>query len=150
MSNLYETDEPFWRERQIQLLQEGRESEVDYTALLQMLLEMSGSEERTVKGLSRILIMHLLKLKYQPNKMTRSWFSSVRSHRRDLLDVIKSRSKTLYNYFVEKLPDIYESARDMAIDETGLSESDIPKECPFSVEEILNPSFYAGRSHMGF
>lgn len=145
MSNLYKDDALLWRETQIQLLQEGREREVDYNSLLQMLLEMGISDERTIEGLGRILILHLLKLMYQPHMTTRSWFNSVRVHRRDLKSAMGSKSKTLYNYFVHNLPKIYESARDMAFIETHLPDKMLPVECPFSVEEILDDDFFSGR-----
>lgn len=145
MKKLYEVDELLWRETQMRLMQENRYSELDYDCLFQMLLEMGISEKRSVEGMGRILIMHLLKLKYQPEKKTKSWFTSVRISRRDLKLLTTSGSKTLYNYFVENMADIYRLARDLALSETGLSEKIIPKDNPFSVEEILDDNFFSGR-----
>lgn len=146
MKRLFEADDLLWRETQIRLLQENRYAELDYDCLLEMLLEMGISDKRTVEGLGRVLIMHLLKLKYQPEKMTRSWFTSVRAHRRDLKILITSGSKTLYNYFVENLDAIYSVARDMALSETGLPEEAIPEQVVFSVDQILDDNFYSERS----
>lgn len=143
MKKLYEVDELLWRETQMRLMQENRYAELDYECLFQMLLEMGISDKRSVEGLGRILIMHLLKLRFQPEKKTRSWFTSVRISRRDLKLLTASGSKTLYNYFVDNLGEIYRLARELALAETGLADELIPKQNPFSVEEILEDHFFA-------
>ena len=129
----------------MRLLKENRYSELDYDCLFQMLLEMGISDKRSVEGLGRILIMHLLKLKFQPEKKTQSWFASVAVSRRDLNIMLNSGSKTLFNYFTENLPNIYKLARSMALAETNLPKSSIPETNPFTPDQILDDDFLAGQ-----
>ena len=88
--------------------------------------------------------MHLLKLKFQPEKKTQSCFASVAVSRRDLNIMLNSGSKTLFNYFTENLPNIYKLARSMALAETNLPKSLIPETNPFTPDQILDDDFFAG------
>ena len=42
----------------------------------------------------------------------------------------------------EVLQDEYETARLKAAGETGLDEGVFPPDCPFTIDEILDPDFY--------
>ena len=138
---LYEENEFEWRLRQILLLESGRVDEVDYDSLLNLLLEIGLSEKRTVEGLARIVILHLLKLKYQPEKATRSWMSSVAANRETLQTLIANT--TLRNHLESSLPKIYKIARRLAAIETGLGPQLFPETCPFTVGQILDDDFFA-------
>ena len=141
--NLYETDEHEWKVRQAELFEQGRLDEVDYDSMLQMLLEMTQSDKNSVEGLARILVMHLLKLKCQPEKRTSSWFNTVASHRASVKKLVASRR--LRNHLVNEMPEVYRIARKLAAGETGLKLQAFPAEVPFTLEEILDDDFYAGQ-----
>lgn len=142
MKSLYEIDEIAWREKQIKMLESGKIDELDYDSLLKLLFEMTQSDKNSVLGLARIVVLHLLKLKYQPEKKTSSWFNSVAANRDTLLSLVSS--KTLMNYFITSLPRVYSIAKRLASGETGLSIKTFPEEIPFSAEEILDENFFSG------
>ncbi len=141
MTNLYEEDETLWKETQARMIEEGRLDELDYNSLLTLLLEMTRSDKNSVIGLARIVILHLLKLKFQPEKRSRSWLASVDANRASLNTLLDS--KTLRNYLTASLSKIYTMAKRGAHIETGLPLSTFPDECPFTIEQILDESFFA-------
>ena len=51
------------------------------------------------------------------------------------------KSKTLKNYILEEFDSVYEKARKIAIDKTGLPANTFPPQCPFTIEEVLHPDF---------
>jgi hypothetical protein len=87
--------------------------------------------------------MHLLKYQYQPEKRTNSWLSSIREHRRRLKKALQT-SPSLKNYLQDNLAETYDDSRDIAAIETGLDLDVFPKDCPYSVEQILNPDYLPG------
>jgi hypothetical protein len=50
-------------------------------------------------------------------------------------------SPSLQPYLQEAIVDAYESALNLAVSETALDYEDFPQECPYPLEEILNPEF---------
>lgn len=142
MGNLYENNESEWRDQQISLLESGRVDELDYDSMLQLLLEMSASERRSVEGLARVVVLHLLKFKYQPERASKSWLHSIISNRATLKTL--TDTKTLLNHLHSALPKIYTVSRRLAIVETELPSAAFPSECPFTISQILDDHFFAG------
>ena len=125
----------------MQLLQENRLEELDYDSIFQMLFEMSRSEKNSIEGLSRIIVMHLLKWVYQPEKRTRSWRTTILSHRYSLLSILED-SKILGKYLQDHLEKIYSRAKRLASSETEIPEENFPTRCPFTVDQILDDEFF--------
>lgn len=98
---------------------------------------MGRSEKRAVKSNLVILLLYLLKYKYQPTKKTNSWKASIREHRRRLRDDFQV-SPSLKRYFEEVFDGCYQDAREQAADETGLSKDTFPTKSPFTPSEALN------------
>ena len=101
---------------------------------------MGRSDKNALKSNLKVLLMHLLKYKYQPEKLTNSWVYTIREHRQRLRDTFKT-SPSLYRFFEDIFNESYQDARELAADETGLSINLFPTESPFTVEEVLNPDF---------
>jgi hypothetical protein len=139
-ANLYDRDYYLWLTHTAQLIKEGKFSEVDAANLIEEIEDMGRSEKRAVKSNLIIVLLHLLKYKYQPAKRTNSWKSSIREHRRRLRDDFQT-SPSLKRYFEEVMEECYQDAREQAADETGLSLDTFPTESPFSTSEVLNPQY---------
>ena len=101
---------------------------------------MGRSQKSAIESNLRILLMHLLKYKYQSDKRTNSWLFTIREHRKRLRNDFKN-SPSLKRYFLEVFPECYQDARELAADETGLSINTFPIESPFSQEDTLNPDY---------
>jgi hypothetical protein len=135
LSRLYTADETAWLEKSAGLIGEGRYDELDYKHLEEFLWDMAKRDKREVTSRLTMLLMHLLKWDYQPRKRSRSWQVTILTQRDELEDALAS--KTLTNHAQEVLPGAYAKALRRAAVETGLSEDKFPRECPYSLEEVL-------------
>ncbi len=140
ITSLYEQDFYLWLQTNINLLKEGKFTEIDLENLLEELESMGKSDKNALKSNLRILLMHLLKYKYQPEKRTNSWVYTIREHRQRIRDTFKT-SPSLYRFFEEIFNESYQDSRELAADETGLSIATFPPESPFTEQEVLNPDF---------
>lgn len=84
--------------------------------------------------------MHLLKYKYQPEKRSKSWLSTIFEHRRRLNKHFQD-SPSLKKYFLKTFAECYQDARQQASIETGLELNIFPVESPFNTDECLNQDF---------
>ena len=139
-TNLYDRDYYLWLKHTAHLIKEGKFSDVDVPNLIEELEDMGRSEKRAVKSNLVILLLHLLKYKYQPAKRTNSWKASIREHRRKLRDDFKV-SPSLKRYFKEVFDECYQDGREQAADETGLPLDTFPIESPFTISETLNSNY---------
>ncbi|MBE9143787.1 DUF29 domain-containing protein [Planktothrix mougeotii] len=140
IKSLYEQDFYEWLQTNINLLREQNFADIDLENILEELESMGRSEKNALKSNLRILLMHLLKYKYQPEKRTNSWVYTIIEHRQRLRDTFKT-SPSLYRFFEEIFNESYEDARKLAAGETGLSINEFPPESPFTGEEVLNGDF---------
>lgn len=145
ITSLYEQDFYLWLQTNINLLKEGKLAEIDLENLLEELESMGKSDKNALKSNLKILLMHLLKYKYQPEKRTNSWRYTIIEHRQRLRDTFKT-SPSLYRFFEEIFNESYQDARELAAAETGLSIKIFPPESPFTVEEVLNADFLPAES----
>ena len=139
-TNLYDKDYYLWLEETIQLLQEGRLTDLDIFNLIEEIKDMGRSEKNALESNLIVLLMQLLKWKYQPEEQSGSWRGSIREHRRRILKAFKN-SPSLKRYFEVVFDESYQEARKQAADETELSLNTFPKNCPFKIEEILDPEY---------
>ena len=139
-TSLYEQDFYLWLQTTINLLKEKNFAEIDLENLLEELESIGRSDKNALKSNLRVLLMHLLKYKYQPEKRTNSWQYTIIEHRIRLEDAFKT-SPSLYCFFEDIFNESYQYARKLAAGETGLSIQIFPPESPFTTEEVLNPDF---------
>ena len=139
-AELYEQDFCLWLEQTAKLLQSGRFSEVDVANLVDEIKAMGRSERRAVESILEVILMHLLKYRYQPERQSRSWLLTLFEHRKRRSRLFKD-SPSLRRYFEEVFGECYQNARQMAAIETGLELEIFPVESPFGVEEVLAVDF---------
>lgn len=140
LKNLYDVDFYMWILATADLLKNSNFSEVDLEHLIEEIESMGRSERQALKSNLRVLLMHLLKWKYQPAKRSTSWLSTINEHRDRLEDTIKD-SPSLKPYLAEIFVECYAKARKSASIETELPLITFPTESPFNVEETLNPDY---------
>jgi hypothetical protein len=109
---------------------------IDRTALADEVRDLGKSERRELKSALEVLIMHLLKTKYQPEKRTRSGDASINVQRRAVAESLAD-SPSLRPELPHFLEGAYERARIKAADETGLDLDLFPESCEWTVAEIL-------------
>jgi hypothetical protein len=87
-----------------------------------------------------VVIGYLLKWEYQPDHRSRNSFLTIREQRRALHTHL-SNNPSLTDRLAEAMIDAYENGVDLALRETDLPLRMFPKSCPFSIDQILDPSF---------
>lgn len=137
LSIIYDQDFYLWLETTAKLLQEGKVSELDLPNLIEEILDMGKSQKHSLKSNLRVILMHLLKYKYQPEKRTNSWRLTIFEHRKRLEDTFED-SPSLKRYFLEVFNNCYQDARQEAAIETGLPLLTFPPESPFSFSETFD------------
>jgi hypothetical protein len=139
-ASLYEQDYYLWVQHTIKLLRDGQFSELDIPNLIEEVEDMGKSERRSVESNLEIILMQLLKYKYQPQSRSHSWRYTILEHR-DRLDKVFADSPSLAAYFRQVFEHCYVKARRKAATETGLAIEMFPTESPFTPEETLNPDY---------
>ena len=135
-SNLYELDYVEWLESTSKHLKNREFESLDIENLIEEIETLSRSERREIESRLRILLMHLLKYKYQSTKRTNSWKYTIREPRLRIIKSFKD-SPSLKNHFQTIFTETYNDARALASDETGLDIAAFPQDCPFDIEHIL-------------
>ena len=139
-SNLYEEDFYLWIKTTAKQLKNGNFAEIDLDNLIEEIESMGRSEKRALKSNLLVLLMHLLKYKYQPEKRSNIWLSTIFEHRRRLKEDL-TESPSLKKYLSEVFNECYQDARKQAALETGLSLDTFPLDSPFTTEESLNQDY---------
>jgi predicted DNA-binding ribbon-helix-helix protein len=144
-TTLYEADFNLWLEKQALALRQGRFEDLDIENLVEEIESLSRSDKRALRSYLRVLLLHLLKWQYQPSHHSRSWQASVYNCRQEIQELLVD-SPSLKPYITEVLETCYQNARVNAVTETGLTLATFPKQCPFSLEEVLSIDFLAEES----
>jgi hypothetical protein len=140
---LYDTDFNLWIEETVKQLQSGNFNNVDLENLIEEIESMGKSNKRELKSRLAVLIMHLLKWRYQPNKRTNSWLDTIREQRLQLLLILQD-SPSLKPLLQQEFEQWYRYARKEAAKETQLSLETFPESCPFTIEAVLDLDFLPG------
>ncbi len=132
---LYEQDETAWLEASARLIQEGRLEELDYDNLRDFLDAMSRRDRREVESRLAVLLAHILKWTYQPDRRRRSWRATVEVQRHELSLLLQSG--TLRKHAEAELASAYRAAVRQAAADTGIDPSAFPPQCPYNVQQLL-------------
>jgi hypothetical protein len=135
-TTLYNTDFYTWTAQTVQLLKERRFSELDLENLIEEIEDLGRSEYRALESRLEVLLMHLLKVRYQPEMYTKSWDLTIKEQRLRIQRLLRDSPG-----LKPKLPlaweDAWEPALIKAQKETGLDVSAFPQENPFALEEAI-------------
>jgi len=106
----------------------------------------NNSQESSVRSYLRIMILHMLKCKYQNDYLDKhSWRNSIINSYSKFIDQFDAIGKgSLYKTFYMKkldLNSIYERALNEASFETGLSKSIFPSSCEWTKEQLVDEEF---------
>ncbi|MCL6751404.1 DUF29 family protein [Nostoc sp. CCCryo 231-06] len=143
-SNLYEQDFYLWIKTTAELLKQGRLTELDLENLIDEIETMGRSEKKALRSNLEVVLIHLLKYKYQAEKRSGGWRATIREHRKRLREALEE-SPSLKPYFGEVFGLCYDDARLLAADETELHPATFPEQSPFTPEQALDPDFLPER-----
>ena len=140
-TNLYETDFNLWIEQTVKQLKNGQIQDLDIENLIEEVQSIGSNDKREIKSRLIVLIMHLLKYKYQPKKKTKSWTSTIITQRNEL-ELVLENSPSLNPFLKENISECYQKARRNAARETKLPLTTFPLECPFTPEQIIDSDYF--------
>jgi hypothetical protein len=142
LSSLYEKDYVEWLDLTLAQLQNHDLEDLDWTHLIEE-VEALGSEQRhKVESYLLKLLIHLLLYQYWETEKTwsdRGWKNEIDNFRLELDLLLES--KVLYNYLLTIVDKNYQKARKNAIRKSQLSADLFPLNCPYQVEQILDPDW---------
>jgi len=145
----YATDFAAWAEHQAVMVRHGIWEEIDQEHLAEELEALSRSEHDALESRLEVLITHLLKWRFDTasQEPRRLWRLTIREQRRRIVRLLH-RSPSLRPMLPDVLAESYPHARLMAIDETGLPESDFPVSCSWTLSEVLDAEFWPQEKQM--
>lgn len=140
-STNYETDFYTWTQQQAALLKAGRFSELDIANIVEEIETMGRSEKRELESRLAVLMAHLLKWQYQPERRGRSWHLTIEEQRVQLVEVVND-NPGLKPQFPALLTSAYRLAILRAAKETRMDKTVFPVACPWMLAQLLDESFY--------
>ncbi|MFS8775467.1 DUF29 domain-containing protein [Synechococcus sp. R65.1] len=138
---LYERDFYAWTQEQATLLRSGRLEQLDTEHLAEEIEALGRQERRELVNRLGILLGHLLKWQFQPQLRGKSWQATIIEQRQDIQELI-AESPSLKSYLAEAMEKAYRKGLLLVVRETPLSLQDLPDQCPYTFEQVMDPSFY--------
>jgi len=140
-SRLYEQDFYAWANEQAGLLRAGHLSAADIEHIAEEIESMGKTEKRELISRLSVLLLHLLKWQFQPERRGASWEVTIRNQRRALVRHLGD-NPSLKSKVPEALIDAYADARGEAYAETSIPEETFPAECPWTFDQLMAADFW--------
>jgi hypothetical protein len=140
MSATYDGDVVAWANEQAALLRAGKYHLLDTEHIADEVEDVGKSEERELASRMAVLIAHLLKWAFQPERRGRSWRATIALQRKAI-----ERRLTKTPSLKPELDDpewreiVWGDAVAIAERETGLS--DLPEQSPWTFDQVRDPNF---------
>lgn len=142
MADLYEDDVVAWSEQQAALLRARAANHLDWDNIAEEIADVGQRQRDQIESHLAIASQHLLKWEFQPGERSNSWRASIVEARYRIAQLVR-RIPSLAAYPAQVLADAYLCGRAIAEAETGLE--NLPKVCPWTVEQVLDPDFWPDR-----
>jgi Domain of unknown function DUF29 len=146
-NDLHENDFYGWTEQQSDSLRraasERRNSppDLDFEHLAQEIWELGLSLELELYHRYVILLLHLLKWRYQPGLRGPSWRGSINEQRRRIERLLR-KNPSLKRKCSSEFGEAYGEAREKAAEETGLTIASFPSSSPFRLSEAEDRDYW--------
>jgi hypothetical protein len=139
----YETDVIAWANEQAAFIRSGRFDLLDLEHIADEIEDVGKSEQRELESRMAILLAHLIKWQYQPDRRGNSWRHTITEQRKRVIQRIqKTPSLKADLNTLNWWPGIWVDALDIATRETGFLYERFPQECPWEYSQITNTDFW--------
>ncbi|MBY0578618.1 MAG: DUF29 domain-containing protein [Burkholderiales bacterium] len=136
MGTKYETDVVAWANEQARLIRAGRFDLLDLEHIAEEIEDVGKSEKRELASRMAVLLAHLLKWQYQPERQCKSWSQTINDQRIELDYHLDENPSLRTNFDDEKwLKMVWAKAASQARQETNLD--CFPPSCPWKMTDIL-------------
>ena len=141
-STLYGQDFLQWTQQQVDSLRHGRWAELDVDNLIEELEDLGRSEQRELGSYLRVLMMHLLKWQYQPERRASSWKTTITNCRDSIQDCLED-APSLQRFLndTEWRQKYYRRACRDAAKETQKPVLIFPENCPYLLDQLVDPNW---------
>lgn len=140
MSATYDEDVAAWAKEQVRLLRAGQWALLDVDHIAEEIEDMNVSHRHQLAHRMAILMAHMLKWKYQPNRRGRSWSNTMRTQREAIAKLfLKMPSLRKLLEDAEWDDDVWKDALDIAGREANLL--DLPEIREWDFEQILEHGY---------
>jgi hypothetical protein len=136
----YDTDFYTWTQAQAAALRAKDWAALDAANLAEEIESLGNEQAHAVESHLVIVLTHLLKWVYQPQRRTRGWRTSMRVGRQQIARRLR-RNPGLRSGLPTLLTDAYADARKRAMDETDLPLATFPDPCLWSLDQVLDEDF---------
>jgi ribosomal protein L29 len=136
MNDLYDRDFYAWSNEQAARLRAGDFSHADIAHIVEEIETLGRGEKRELVSRLTILLLHLLKWRFQPARRGASWKLPISNTRRRIADHLAD-NPSLRAKLPEALEKAYSYARDEAAIETGTDLDSFPPDCPWTFEQAM-------------
>ncbi len=141
--SLHDSDFYAWSLEQAALLRAGRVAEADLAAIAGEIESMGKTEKRELTSSFSVLLLHLLKWRFQPAGRSASWRLSIANARDEIADLIAD-NPSLKPALDEIMASAYRYARRKAAIETELGEEIFPSKSPWTFAQATDEGFWPG------
>ncbi len=141
MSSTYDDDTYSWALAQAEALRRRSGNELDWDNLAEEIESLGKSQASELRSRYIVLLMHLLKWAFQPDRRSRSWENTIRRERMEIArhllgnPGLKSRRDELFG-------DAYVAARLDASSETDLPIETFAETNPFTMAQAMDDEFW--------
>ncbi|MGB5595929.1 MAG: DUF29 domain-containing protein [Crocosphaera sp.] len=142
LSQLYEQDFVLWVDETVKHLYNQDLEQIDWPHLIEEIEGLGREQRHKVDSYLVQLLIHLLLYCYwetEKERCQRGWENKIDNFRLEL--ELLFESKTLYNYYLKRIEELYPKAKKLVIKKTKLPSNIFPETCPFSSEQLLDIEF---------
>lgn len=136
----YEKDFVVWIDQQLALLRARQFDQLDLPNVIEEFEAMGSSERRELASRLHVLIVHLLKCEFQPERKSRSWVSTI-IEQRAAIERHLEQSPSLRQHVGRYASQAYKSAVALAASQTGIEKRAFPADIPYTPQQLLDPEF---------
>src|SRR5262249_26302170 len=142
-AELYEDDFYSWTQTTAALIRAGKWHDLAPDAVAEEVESLGRSEKRELEHRLEVLVMHLLKWRYQPTyrDQSHSCYATILA-KRSQPPLLLRDNPSLRSQVPPLLVDIYPAARRRAMGETRLDTGRFPVTCPWQADQVLNAEFW--------
>lgn len=141
LSRLYDEDFYLWVLRNAELIRQRRFDEIDVDNVAEEIESLGRCDKHEVRSRLATLLRQLLIWRHYPIRRDKNLIIAV-MHQRWQIELVLQDSPTLRREMSSMLAKNYGWAREMAAIETGLPEEAFPKDCDWSLEQVLDEHFW--------
>lgn len=141
LSQLYDDDFYLWVRHNAELIRQRRFDEIDVDNVVEEIESLGRRDRHEVQSRLATLLRQLLIWRHYPVRCGKDLILAIR-HQRWQMALVLQDSPTLQRELPSMLAKRYGWAREMAAIETGLPEEAFPKDCAWSLEQILDEHFW--------